>query len=40
MGYVETEFSGTGTVLEAEVRGRRMPVTVADMPFRPSTFKR
>ena len=40
MGYVKTEFSGTGTVLEAEVRGRRMPVTVADMPFRPSNFKR
>ena len=40
MGYVKTEFSGTGTVLEAEVRSKRMPVTVADMPFRPSTFKR
>ncbi len=40
MGYVESEFSGTGTVLEAEVRGKRMPVTVADMPFRPSNFKR
>ncbi|MYK31914.1 MAG: glycine cleavage system aminomethyltransferase GcvT [Boseongicola sp. SB0670_bin_30] len=40
MGYVETELSGTGTALEAEVRGKRMPVTVADMPFRPSTFKR
>ncbi|MXX87658.1 MAG: glycine cleavage system aminomethyltransferase GcvT [Boseongicola sp. SB0677_bin_26] len=40
MGYVETGLSGTGTALEAEVRGKRMPVTVADLPFRPSTFKR
>lgn len=40
MGYVTTEFSTTGTALEAEVRGKRLPVTVADMPFRPNTYKR
>ncbi|NNE86973.1 MAG: glycine cleavage system aminomethyltransferase GcvT [Silicimonas sp.] len=40
MGYVLTILSETGTTLEAEVRGKRMPVTVADMPFRTSTYKR
>ncbi len=40
MGYVETGLSAVGTVLEAEVRGRRMPVTVAGMPFRPTNFRR
>ncbi len=40
MGYVATEYAGTGTKLEAEVRGKRMALTVADMPFRPSNFKR
>ena len=40
MGYVATEFAGTGTRLEGEVRGKRMALTVADLPFRPSNFKR
>ena len=40
MGYVATEFAGTGTKIFAEVRGKRLPATVADMPFRPSTYKR
>ncbi len=40
MGYVATEYAETGTKLEGEVRGKRMPVTVADMPFRPSNYKR
>lgn len=40
MGYVAIEHATTGTALEAEVRGKRMPVTVADMPFRPATYKR
>lgn len=40
MGYVATEFSNTGTTIYAEVRGKRLPATVADMPFRPSTYKR
>lgn len=40
MGYVTTEHSRTGTALEAEVRGKRLAVTVADLPFRPSNFKR
>jgi aminomethyltransferase len=40
MAYVATPHSQTGTRLEGDVRGKRMPVTVADMPFRPSNFKR
>ena len=40
MGYVEIEHATTGTQLEAEVRGKRMALTVADMPFRASTYKR
>ncbi len=40
MGYVTTEFATTGTTIYAEVRGKRLPATVADMPFRPSTYKR
>ncbi len=40
MGYVATEFAKTGTKLQGEVRGKRMPVTIADMPFRPSNYKR
>jgi aminomethyltransferase len=40
MGYVATEFAETGTLIFAEVRGKRLPATIADMPFRPSTYKR
>ena len=40
MGYVAIEHSQTGTQLTGEVRGKRMPVTVADLPFRPSNYKR
>ncbi|MEM9426816.1 MAG: glycine cleavage system aminomethyltransferase GcvT [Pseudomonadota bacterium] len=40
MGYVATEHAQTGTPLEGEVRGKRMPVTVVDLPFRPSNYKR
>ncbi|WP_377512261.1 glycine cleavage system aminomethyltransferase GcvT [Octadecabacter sp. R77987] len=40
MGYVATDHSATGTALWGEVRGKRLPVTIADMPFRPSTYKR
>ncbi len=40
MGYVATGVSETGTRLFGEVRGKRMPVIIADMPFRPSTYKR
>ena len=29
-----------GTTLMGEVRGKRLPVTVADLPFHPTTYKR
>ena len=40
MGYVATALAATGSELFGEVRGKRLPVTVADMPLRPSTYKR
>jgi aminomethyltransferase len=40
MGYVPASLSKTGTALEGEVRAKRLPVTVADMPFQPTTYKR
>ena len=40
MGYVPAALSASGTRLEGEVRGKRLPVTVCDLPFRPSTYKR
>jgi aminomethyltransferase len=40
MGYVPANLSAPGTALTGEVRGKHMPVTVTDLPFRPSTFKR
>lgn len=40
MGYVPTAKAGAGTGLYGDVRGKRMPVTVADLPFTPANFKR
>jgi aminomethyltransferase len=40
MGYVPSELSKPGTRLYGEVRGKRMPVRVCDLPFTPATFKR
>ncbi|MFT5743356.1 MAG: aminomethyltransferase [Paracoccaceae bacterium] len=40
MGYVAIAYSATGTALWGEVRGKRQPVMVADMPFRATTYKR
>ncbi len=40
MGYVPTELAAIGTEIFAEVRGKRMPATVAAMPFTPANFKR
>jgi aminomethyltransferase len=40
MGYVATHFAETGTTLDGEVRGKRLPVTVTDLPFQPTTYKR
>lgn len=40
MGYLAAAFSGLGTTVYGEVRGKRMPATVAAMPFRPAGYKR
>jgi aminomethyltransferase len=40
MGYVATAFAKPGTALEGEVRAKRLPATVAEMPFHPTTYKR
>ena len=40
MGYVPVALAAPGTRLDGEVRGKRLPVTVCDLPFRPSTYKR
>jgi len=40
MGYVSIDMAASGTRIFGEVRGKRHPVQVADMPFTPATFKR
>lgn len=40
MGYLPIAYSMDGTEVFAELRGKRLPVTVAPMPFRTSTYKR
>ncbi|PWE32199.1 glycine cleavage system aminomethyltransferase GcvT [Maritimibacter sp. 55A14] len=40
MGYLPAELARPGTTVHGELRGKRLPVTVAEMPFRPSTYKR
>jgi aminomethyltransferase len=40
MGYVPTEQAGLGTRLFAEVRGKRLPVTVTPLPFVTPGYKR
>ncbi|WP_460272323.1 glycine cleavage system aminomethyltransferase GcvT [Celeribacter sp. ULVN23_4] len=40
MGYLPIAYSVDGTEVFAELRGKRLPVTVAPMPFRTSTYKR
>ena len=40
MGYVPGDLAATGTQLFAEVRGKKLPVTVAAMPFVKSNYKR
>ncbi|RXH24896.1 glycine cleavage system protein T [Bradyrhizobium nanningense] len=40
MGYVPTSLSALGTRLFAEVRGQRLPLAVAAMPFVKNTYKR
>jgi aminomethyltransferase len=40
MGYLPTSRTAIGTALFAEVRGQRLPMKVAPMPFVPNTYKR
>lgn len=40
MGYVPAALSSPGTQLLVELRGQRLPLRVAAMPFVPNTFKR
>ncbi len=40
MGYVAAAYAATGTVLAGEVRGKKLPLTICDMPFQPTTYKR
>lgn len=40
MGYVPAALASSGTTLYAELRKKRLPVTVADMPFHPTSYKR
>ncbi len=40
MGYVPANCAEVGTRLFAELRGKRQPVRVAELPFRPANYKR
>ena len=40
MGYLPSRLSAPGTQIFAEVRGQRLPLQVAAMPFVPNTYKR
>ncbi len=40
MGYVPTSHAKDGTTVFAELRGQRLPMTVAPMPFVPNNYKR
>jgi aminomethyltransferase len=40
MGYVPGDTTALGTRMFAEVRGKRLPVTVSELPFVPTRYKR
>jgi len=40
MGYVARSHATKGAALLGEVRGKRLPVTVCDLPFQSTTYKR
>ncbi|NPD14600.1 glycine cleavage system aminomethyltransferase GcvT [Xinfangfangia sp. D13-10-4-6] len=40
MGYVATGFAAEGQALEAELRGKKLPLVVAATPFHPTNYKR
>ena len=40
MGYVSAKYHDEGTVIYADIRGKRMAATISPMPFTPAGFKR
>jgi aminomethyltransferase len=40
MGYVPVAQAAPGTQLFAEVRGKRLPLRVSELPFVPPHYKR
>jgi aminomethyltransferase len=40
MGFIASAHAGLGNALEAEVRGKRVALTVAAMPFVPHKYHR
>ena len=40
MGYIDAGHNATGSTLEAEVRGKRVSVTVTSLPFVPHHYHR
>ena len=40
MGYVPIDLAAPGTIISAELRGKRAPVEVTPLPFTPANFKR
>jgi aminomethyltransferase len=40
MGYLPSPLAASGSVVFAELRGQRLPLLVAAMPFVPNTYKR
>ncbi len=40
MGYLPSPLAASGTLVFAELRGQRLPLRVAAMPFVPNTYKR
>jgi aminomethyltransferase len=40
MGYVDAAHNASGTMLETEVRGKRVSITVANLPFVPHHYHR
>ena len=40
MGYLPLALCPNGTIVYAELRGKRLPATVTGLPFRPAQFKR
>ena len=40
IGYVPSDLAAPGSKIYAEVRGKRLEMAVAALPFVPSTYKR